>query len=101
MAAGRSATCEVIIAEVLRGAATETARAELTQGMGSLVCLSMEGTGAIAGRLALELRSQNITIPTTDLLIAATAALHDAALLHLGQRLSQAADVLGLDEFEV
>jgi len=98
MGDGRAATCELVIAEVLKGAATQVALAELRDGMSTLVCLDMRGAGNVAGKLALALRPQGQTIPTTDLLIAATCSLHGAAILHRDKHLSLAAEVLGLAE---
>lgn len=93
----RVATCEVILAEVLKGARTEEAFAQLTDGMGAVHRLSMEGVGEAAGRLSLALRGKGVTLPTTDLLIAATAWVHGVTLAHRDQHLAVAAEELGLD----
>jgi len=98
MGDGRAATCELVIAEVLKGAATQVALAELRDGMSTLVCLDMRGAGTAAGTLALALRHQGLTIPATDLLIAAVAQTHGAAILHRDRHLSRAAAIIGLEE---
>jgi predicted nucleic acid-binding protein len=97
---GRAATCEVIVAEVLRGATSWTEHAALADDLRGLALLPMNGAGEEAGRLALALRRRGRTVQTTDLLIAATAHLHGAALLHRDRHLAEAADELGLQVIE-
>jgi len=96
LSADRAATCEIIMAEVLRGAHTQEALERLEEGMGTLVLLPMQGVSAAVGRAALELRSRGVTIPTTDLLIAATAAVNGAALVHRDAHLEPAAQALSV-----
>lgn len=98
---GRIAVCEVVIAEVLRGAVDQAARERMSDEFAALTCLDMQGAGNIAGRLALELRARGLAINTTDLLIAATAELHGVPILHRDRHLSQAASVLGLEEYQL
>jgi len=101
LAAGRrAATCEVVAAEVLAGATSEAHLAELTVGLRGTSALDMAGAGYLAGCLALSLRRRGFTIHTTDLLIAATAHLNGAALLHRDQHLAKVASVLGLQVIE-
>jgi predicted nucleic acid-binding protein len=97
--ASLAATCDIVVAEVLRGAASREALDELLEGMGSLERLPLDGTGPFAGELALDLRRQGLALPTTDLLIAATARLHGVALLHRDKHLAVAAEALGLREW--
>ena len=101
LTAERAAVCEVVIAEVLRGARSDDERVLLAEELESTVVLSLAGAGMSAGQLALQLRRNGLSISTTDLLIAATAALHDAVLLHRDQHLTQAASVLGLEEYRL
>jgi predicted nucleic acid-binding protein len=101
LTAERAAVCEVVIAEVLRGARSDDERILLTEDLEATVVLSMAGAGMSAGQLALQLRRSGLSMSTTDLLIAATAALHDAVLLHRDQHLAQAAAVLGLEEYQL
>jgi predicted nucleic acid-binding protein len=98
---GTGATCEVIIAEVLKGAATPAALGALSDGLSPLRLLGMEGVGLTAGVLAQRLRSRGRAIPTTDLLIAATCALHGASLLHRDQHLAVAAEALGVTQHPI
>jgi predicted nucleic acid-binding protein len=99
MTQDRGATCEVIVAEVLKGASTEEALSTIQDGMAALRHLSMDGVGSVAGRLALTLRARGLALPTTDLLIAATCSLHGAAILHRDKHLALAVEVLGLEEY--
>ena len=92
--------CEVVVAEILQGAVDEREWTKLAGELGALVCLSMEGVGERAGQLALQLRRRGLSIPTTDLLIVATAQMHKAALLHRDQHLTRAAVALGLQTLE-
>jgi predicted nucleic acid-binding protein len=93
---GRAATCEVVIAEVLAGAA-EAEQAAVASEIGALPRLAMDGVGEIAARMALRLRGHGLAIPTTDLLVAATADRHGVALLHRDQHLIRALPVLGVE----
>jgi predicted nucleic acid-binding protein len=101
LTAERAAVCEVVIAEVLRGARSDDERILLAEDLEATVVLSMAGAGMSAGQLALQLRRSGLSMSTTDLLIAATAALHEAVLLHRDQHLTQAAAVLGLEEYHL
>ena len=96
----RASTCEVIIAEVMAGALDEAQLLELNAGLHGVEALDMGGAGYWAGILSLRLRRRGSTIHTTDLLIAATARLHGAALLHRDRHLGEAADALGLQVVE-
>ena len=96
----RAATCEVVIVEVLQGATSAAELAMLGEQLRGLVPLAMDGAGEEAGRLAWALRRRGVTVQTTDLLIAATAHLHGAALLHRDVHLAQAAEALGLQVVE-
>jgi len=91
-----AATCQVVIAEVLQGARSPKELAALGEELRALRCLSMEGVGERAGEIAFRLRKQGQRIPTTDLLIAATAAVHETALLHRDEHLDVAAEIAGL-----
>ena len=96
--AGRAVTCEVVLAEVLRGAMTPAAWEAMSSRMGSVSRLSMDGMGSLAGSLARQLEAKGLTLPTTDLLIAAVAQSHGAAILHRDRHLSRAAEIIGLPE---
>jgi len=92
----RAAVCEVVVAEVLRGAANRGELDELGLQLGAVPCLSMTGAGLEGGELSLRLRRRGRAIPTTDLLIAATASIHGASLLHRDKHLDEAAQAAGV-----
>ena len=96
----RAATCEIVVTEVLQGATSPVELAVLGEQLQGLVPLPMDGAGEVAGRLAWTLRRRGVTVHTTDLLIAATAHLNGAALLHHDRHLAEAADALGLQAIE-
>lgn len=96
----RAATCEVVVAEVLRGIRPRDQLVRLSGGLAAATCLDMQGAGEEAGRLAWTLRGRGLTVPTTDLLIVAVARLHGAALLHRDRHLAEAAEALGLQVIE-
>jgi predicted nucleic acid-binding protein len=96
----RAATCEVVVAEVLRGIRPKDQLTILSGGLAAAAVLDMQGTGEEAGQLAWALRARGLTLPTTDLLIVAVARLHSAALLHRDKHLAEAANVLGLQVVE-
>ncbi len=100
LAGGQAATCEVVVTEVLRGATSERELLELAADLSGVNALPMDGAGEAAGRLGWTLRGRGLTVPTTDLLIAATAHLHGAALLHRDRHLAVAAEALGLQVIE-
>jgi predicted nucleic acid-binding protein len=98
--ARRACTCEVIVAELVAGASDEVQLQELCAGLRGTEMLGMRGAGYTAGTLSLQLRRRGATVHTTDLLIAATAHLHGAALLHRDRHLAEAAEALGLEVLE-
>lgn len=97
--ARRAAVCEVVVAELLQGARSNAQLESLNQALSVPAPLDMTGAGAVAARLSRDLRAQGRSIPTTDLLIAATCALHGAGILHRDQHLALAAEVLGLTQY--
>jgi len=100
VAEARMATCEVVVVEVLQGALDENHLERLSADLAATTILGMEGAGEEAGRLAWALRQRGLTVHTTDLLIAATAGLHGASLLHRDRHLAEAAEALGLEVVE-
>jgi predicted nucleic acid-binding protein len=101
LAADRAATCEVVMLEILRGAASAGQFEALLARMRGMHRLTLDGTSERAGLAALKLRARGQTVPPTDLLIAAAAQLHGAALLHRDKHLSLAAEALGVPEYKV
>jgi predicted nucleic acid-binding protein len=96
---GRAATCEVVTMEVPRGVTSPQDFAAVNLELRATTYLEMDGAGDRAARLSHRLRARCLTIPPTDLLIAATCALHGAALLHRDKHLAIAAEELGVPEF--
>ena len=96
MAGRQVATCEVVVLEVLQGAQSAEHLARLSADLAATAVLGMEGAGDEAGHLAWSLRRRGLVIPTTDLLIAATARLHDVVLFHRDRHLAEAAAALDL-----
>jgi hypothetical protein len=100
LASGSVATCEIVVAELLRGARSDEEFARLREALGDVAHLDLAGVGYAAGELALRLRGAGITIPTTDLLIAATASHHGVSLLHRDKHLALAAEALAIPVWE-
>ena len=96
IASGRAATCEVVIAEVLRGAEDGPAAARLERGLGELLLLPCDGMGATAAAMGRELRAPRNGF--ADLLIAAVAFEQGALILTRDRHLSRIADVFEIDE---
>jgi predicted nucleic acid-binding protein len=83
LAAGTAATAGIIRLEVLRGARGEAELDRLDQLFRGLHYLPTDDvTWDAAARLGLQLRLRGVTVPTTDLLIAAIAIGVDATLIH-------------------
>ena len=78
IATDRAATCEIVIAEVLRGAKDDVEAAAMEQDMRVLHCLSCEGMGATAAAMGRQLNAPRNRF--ADLLIAAVAFENNAAL---------------------
>jgi len=95
-----AATCPVIVTELLQGAISARGLEALADELRWLPLLSMEQAGEPAGRAAWHLRRQGITVPTTDLLIAATALVHGARLMHQDRHLRLIAQALGVETLE-
>jgi len=69
--------------ELLGGAGTETEFATLRERLGGLHRLAMdEECWQKAARLAFDLRRKGVTVPFTDVLVAAVAIANQAVLLH-------------------
>jgi len=96
-----AATCEVVMLELLRGTSGDQQFEALLDRLLGLQVLSMQGVGAEAARLARQLKANGHTIPETDLLIAATARLHGATLLHRDRHLALASQTMGIPELPV
>ena len=74
--------CGPVLYELFQGAKSEKERALLTSAFGALPYLEMnEALWIIAGQLSADTRKEGITIPFSDVLIAALAIEHDLAVL--------------------
>ncbi len=95
---GRAATCEIVIAELLRGARDDEQAAEWAAALRGLEVLSMEGVGETAGMIGRRMRQAGRTQPIGDVIIAAVALHRGAALLHRDRHLSEIAQAMGMEE---
>jgi predicted nucleic acid-binding protein len=95
---GRAATCEVIMAELLRGARDDGEGEKWSQMLRALEVLQMDGVAEVAGRIGRACQRQGWTQPLGDVLVAAVALKHGAALLHRDRHLSQIAELMGMEE---
>jgi len=86
----RAATCEIVVAEVLRGAEDDREAQLLEERLRSLVRLSMDGVGAVAAAMGRKMGTPRQRL--ADLLVAAVAFAHDVALLHRDRHLAQIAE---------
>jgi predicted nucleic acid-binding protein len=86
---GRAATCEVVIAEVLRGAADDQAAARLEEALRDLHVLTCDGVGPTAASMGRRLRASRERL--ADLFIAAVAFDHRVALLTRDRHLKRIA----------
>ncbi len=83
VAAQQALTTGVVRQELLHGARNEAEYGELADALDALPMLPTdEETWRRAARLGYELRRRGLTIPSTDLLIAAVAIQANAVLIH-------------------
>lgn len=95
--AGIVSTCSLIILELLQGCRTEEERGSLKTKLESLdaLCLTVS-TWEQAYELGFALRRKGLTIPTTDLIIAALALENKCVLLHHDQHFEKIASCFPL-----
>lgn len=80
---GRAATCEMIILELASGTRTEGEYQELREDLEALQQFPItESVWRLAYRIAHAVRRKGLSIPTTDLLIAAVVLSYPCRLLH-------------------
>ena len=96
VASGQAATCEVVIAELLRGARSDEEAEEWDDALRGIQVLDMEGVGDTAGRIGRAMRAQGKTPPLGDLLITAVALHHGVALLHRDRHIAEMAEAMGM-----
>jgi predicted nucleic acid-binding protein len=89
IAARKAATCEIVIAELLRAAEDDAHATQLEQRLRTLRVLTVEGAGGVAAAIGRQLRAPGQRL--ADLLIAAVAFQHDAGLLHRDRHLARIA----------
>lgn len=80
--AGHAILCDIVILELWNGARGESERSKLRQITETLDRVSTtDAVWTTANNLATACRTQGITVPSTDLLVAATARVHELELL--------------------
>ena len=94
--AGRAATCEMVIAEVLRGAQSDAEAEAMEAELGALQVLPCEGAGSVVAAMGRKMGAPRQRL--ADLFVAAVAWRHNSALLHRDHHLSQIAAHFGIDE---
>ncbi len=97
-AAGRGATCDVVLTEVLRGARSEAQAHAWAYSLLALRLLPSDGLGILAARIGRALRDAGASPPLGDLLVAATALKHGAVVLHRDRHLHQIAATMGIED---
>ncbi len=79
---GHAVLCDIVILELWNGARGESERSKLRQITETLGRVpTTDAVWTAANNLATTCRTQGITVPSTDLLIAATARVHGLELL--------------------
>jgi predicted nucleic acid-binding protein len=99
VATQRAATCEIVIAEILRGARDGDEARRLEQRLRDLEVLSMGGVGTVAAEIGRTTAVERRLF--ADLLIAATASVHDAVLLHRDRDLTRICGAAGIGQVEL
>jgi predicted nucleic acid-binding protein len=83
VAAGGAVTTQLVVMEILIGARTEEQYQELQEDFSALRRVAIDSsTWVQATRMGFDLRRAGLSIPATDLLIAAVALANDATVLH-------------------
>ena len=83
LTAGQAVLCDMVVLELWNGAGSEEERAKLRRLFDTLRICAVDGpVWEQAGTLAQRCRASGITVPATDLLIAATARVNSLLLLH-------------------
>ncbi|HJN14720.1 MAG TPA: PIN domain-containing protein [Armatimonadota bacterium] len=95
----RAATCEVVVAEVLRGALDDADATAMTAEMGLMRDLPCDGMGARAAAMGRRLDAPRNRF--ADLLIAAVAQVHGVRILTRDRHLKRIAATFGIDEAPV
>ena len=93
---GRAATCEMVIAEVLRGAESDAEAKAMEAELAALHVLPCDGAGSVVAAMGRRMGAPRQRL--ADLFVAAVAWRHKAALLHRDHHLSQIAARFGIDE---
>ena len=79
---GHAVLCDIVILELWNGARGEYERSKVRQITETLECVPTTDTvWTMAHNLATICRTRGITVPSTDLLIAATSRVHGLELL--------------------
>jgi predicted nucleic acid-binding protein len=83
IASGNAATCPPVILELLQGCRTEKQRDDLRSRLDSLEVFDItHSVWESSYELGFSLRRKGLTIPSTDLIISATALQNNCQVLH-------------------
>lgn len=100
--AGQVVLCDMVILELWNGARGEDERTKLRQIITTLHRVpTNEEVWIRAQNLATTCRTQGITVPSTDLLIAATARVHKLTLLEADRHFQMIPDDPAADEIDL
>ncbi len=95
MVSGESALCDTVLVELWNGARGSSEIKKLKELESEITCVpTTEGTWALARELARRCRKTGITVPVSDLVIAACAAHHQMELEHCDRHFDQIAKLL-------
>lgn len=92
------AVIPIVKVELLGGVKNDAEFERLGRRLDSLVCLNMDNdVWDKAARTAYELRKKGLTVPYTDIIIAAAAIYHKATLLHIDRHFDMIAKQVPLN----
>jgi len=88
--AGEAAWCDMTLVELWHGARGSMEKRELAEMEKEITKLAMdESAWKLATRLALRCREKGLTVPSTDLVVAACALAHGVDLEHCDRHFDQ------------
>jgi len=94
LTAGQAAICPMVALELWNGAGGEAERAKIRRLVGELPSLPItDDAWILAHALARAARVRGLTVPSTDLLISATARAHAVGLVHADRHFELLGDV--------
>jgi predicted nucleic acid-binding protein len=88
--AGEAAWCDMTLVELWHGVRGAAEKRDLAEMEKEITRLAVDGlVWKLASRLALRCREKGLTVPSTDLVIAACSVVHDVELEHCDQHFDQ------------